>query len=85
MIVYAVLPAYDKNDKIYHQVLPYNLGGTIKLHFSKNMLFNTKKGYHLISRIIALIKFLSNCRIKESAANAYAKKLDKNEANLNLQ
>ena len=33
MTIYAVLPAYDKNDKVYYQVLPYNLKGTIKCHF----------------------------------------------------
>lgn len=62
--IYAVLKAYDKDDAIYYQVLPYNLQGTIKCHFEFYRGFRS------------LIPFLVNCRLSEKSANKLKKKLE---------
>ena len=64
MTIYAVLQSYDKEDKIYYQVLPYNLKGTIECHFKFYDGFRT------------LIPFLSKCRLTEENANKLAQKLE---------
>ena len=64
MTIYAVLKAYDKDDSIYYQVLPYNLQGTIKCHFEFYRRFRT------------LIPFLVKCRLSEKSANKLKKKLE---------
>ena len=63
--IYAVLPAYGKNDEIYYQVLPYNLKGTIECHF---------KFYR---GLFSLIPFLLKCRFSEKKANQLKKRLEK--------
>lgn len=63
MIIYAVSKTYTNNDKIKYQVLPYDLIGTIKVHFKlKNGLFS-------------LVSFLKNCRLTEKHAIKLQKKL----------
>ena len=64
MTICAVLKAYDKDDSIYYQVLPYNLQGTIKCHFEFYRGFSS------------LILFLSKCRLSEKSANKLKKKLE---------
>lgn len=54
--VWAIMPAYDTNDNIYYQVLPYNLIGTIKNHFKFN------------HGLISLIPFLRNCTLSKDKA-----------------
>ena len=64
MTIYAVLKAYDKDDSIYYQVLPYNLQGTIKCHFEFYRGFSS------------LIPFLAKCRLSEKSANKLKNKLE---------
>ena len=61
--IWAVLQAYDKEDKIYYQVLPYNLRGTIKCHFKFYNGFKT------------LIPFLFKCKLTKERADRLANKL----------
>ena len=63
MTIWAVLPAYDNEDNIYYQVLPYNFKGTVKCHFE------------FYKGLFTLIPFLLKCRLTEESANKLAKKL----------
>lgn len=65
--IYAVLPTYVKNGKVYYQVLPYDLKGTIKCHF---------KFYR---GLFSLIPFLMKCRLTEHKANKLQEKLEKQQ------
>lgn len=65
--IYAVLPAYDKNDKMYYQVLPYDLNGTIKCHFE------------FYRGLLSLIPFLTKCRLTKHRANKLREKLEKQQ------
>lgn len=63
MTIWAVLPAYDREDNVYYQVLPYDLKGTIKCHFI------------FYRGLFTLIPFLMKCRLTEEKGNKLAKKL----------
>ena len=63
MTIWAVLPAYDKEDNICYQVLPYDFKGTVKCHFK------------FYKGLFTLIPFLLKCRATEESANKLAKKL----------
>lgn len=65
--IYAVLPTYVKNGKVYYQVLPYDLKGTIKCHFE------------FYRGLFSLIPFLRKCRLTEHRANKLQEKLEKQQ------
>ena len=65
--IYAVLPTYDKNNKVYYQVLPYDLKGTIKCHFE------------FYRGLFSLIPFLMKCRLTEHKANKLQEKVEKQQ------
>lgn len=64
MTIWAVLPAYDREDNVYYQVLPYDLKGTIKCHFE------------FYNGLFTLIPFLMKCRLTKERGNKFAKKLE---------
>lgn len=67
IIIYAVLPTYVKNGKVYYQVLPYDLKGTIKCHFE------------FYRGLFSLIPFLMKCRLTKHRANKLQEKLEKQQ------
>lgn len=68
MTLWAVLPAYDKDNTLYYQVLPYNVKGTILCHFKY------QKG------LFSLIPFLCKCRLTEKEGKKLAcKRMIKNK------
>lgn len=62
--LYSVQRAYDRNDNVYYQILPYGIIGTIRYYFKFN------KG------LFTLILFLKTCRLTERAANKLKKKME---------
>lgn len=65
MTIYAVSTTYAHNDKVKYQVLPYNLWGTIKVHFK------FRKG------LFSLVPFLRTCRLTQKSAMKLQKKLSR--------
>lgn len=63
MTLYSVMPAYDKNNHLYYQVLPYDVIGTIHNHFK------------FYNGLFSLIPFLLSCRLSRKRANRVANKL----------
>lgn len=75
MTIYAVLKAYNSDDSIRYDVLPYNFKGTLKCYFSKDIHRGSGIGYNLFTRINQFVWFISKCRISKSQAKKLANRL----------